>query len=255
VARSSSPGADKNWIPSPRPAAAAWFAHWVIAGSALRAGTGQRVPSPSHGDLAGRQGPRSQPGRVLAITAPKQAADHARVSLQAGYSSGAGTGCSSGSTGRVRRAVPLLRGVGQALGEQLFELGACAAPQEQGHAPVALGLPAAGCGAAGWPRGGPAPASPARGWFDTGRERDRECVPAGAPIRRLLAGSRLGARPVGNARARAWHRPQLPGNDHELTEPGRVGLWPALREARPGRQVPIPAARHVVKRPPARVAR
>ena len=34
-----------------------------------------------------------------------------------------------GSTRRVHRAVPLLRRVGQALGEQLLELGACAAPQ------------------------------------------------------------------------------------------------------------------------------
>jgi hypothetical protein len=30
---------------------------------------------------------------------------------------------------RVRRAVPLLRDIGQALGEQLLELGARAAPQ------------------------------------------------------------------------------------------------------------------------------
>ena len=56
---------------------------------------------------------------------------------------------------------------------------------------VALGLSSAGFGPAGWPRGCPAPASPGSGWFDTGRERDGECVPAGAPIRRLPAGSRL----------------------------------------------------------------
>jgi hypothetical protein len=150
----------------------------------------------------------------------------------------------------VHPAVPPLCRIGQALGEQLLELGARAAPQEQGHAPVALGLSAAGIGAAGWPRGGPAPASPGSGWFDTGYERDGECMPAGAPKRRLLAGSRLGARPLGNSRARAWHRPQLPGNDHELTEPGQVSLGPALRETEPGRHVPIPAARHAVKRPP-----
>ena len=167
----------------------------------------------------------------------------------------AGKGCSSGSTRRVHPAVPPLCRIGKALAEQLLELGARAAPQEQGHAPVALGLSAAGIGAAGWPRGGPAPASPGSGWFDTGHERDGEWMPAGAPVRRLLAGSRLGARPLGNSRARARHRPQLPGNDHELAGPGQVSLEPALREAEPGRHVPIPAARHAVKRPPARVAR
>jgi hypothetical protein len=136
-----------------------------------------------------------------------------------------------GSARRVHRAVPLLRRIGQALGEQLLELGARAAPQYQGHAPVALGLSAAGIGAAGWPRGGPAPASPGSGWFDTGRERDGEAVPAGALIRRLLAGSWVGAWPFGNSSARAGHRPPLPGNDHELTEPRQVS--PGLRWRRP----------------------
>jgi hypothetical protein len=166
----------------------------------------------------------------------------------------ASTGRSSRSTRRGQRAVPLLRRVGQALGEQLLELGARAAPQEQGHAPVALSLPAAGIGAAGWPRRGSAPASPGSGRFDTGRERDGECVPAGAPIRRLLAGSWLGARALGNSSTRAWHRPPPPGNDHELTEPGRLSPGPALAEAKPGPHVPIAAARHAVQRPPARVA-
>jgi hypothetical protein len=159
-----------------------------------------------------------------------------------------------GSTRQVHRAVPLLRRIGQALGEQLLQLGMRAAPQQQGHAPVALGPSAAGIGAAGWPRGGPAPASPGNGWFDTGRERDSECVSAGAPIRRLLAGSRLGTRALGNSSARTWPRPPLPGDDHELTEPGQVNLGPALPEAQPRRHVPIPAARHTVKRPPACVA-
>ena len=78
----------------------------------------------------------------------------------------------------MHRAVPLLRDIGQALGEQLLELGARAAPQQQRHAPVMLSLPAAGIGAARWPRAGPAPAPPGSGRFDPGRERDGECVPA-----------------------------------------------------------------------------
>jgi hypothetical protein len=121
----------------------------------------------------------------------------------------------------MHRAVPLLRDIGQALSEQLLELGARAAPQQQRHAPVMLSLPAAGIGAARWPRAGPAPAPPGSGRFDPGRERDGERVPAGAPIRRLLAGNRPGARPFGKSSARARHRPPLPGNDHEITGPAR----------------------------------
>jgi hypothetical protein len=140
------------------------------------------------------------------------------------------------STRPVPRTVPLLRRIGQALGEQLLEIGARAAPQQHGHAPVVLSLSFAEIGAVGRPRGGPAPASPGSGWFDTGRERDGECVPAGAPIRRLLAGSRLGAWPLGNSSARAWRRPPLPRNDHGLTEPGQVSPASALQKAEP-RQV------------------
>lgn len=135
------------------------------------------------------------------------------------------------------RTAPLLRRIGQALGEQVLEIAARAAPQQHGHAPVVLGPSFAGIGAAGAPRGSPAPASPGNGWFDTGRERDGERVPAGAPIRRLLAGSRLGAGPLGNSTARAWRRPPLPGDAHELTEPGQVSPVPALQEAEPRRRV------------------
>jgi hypothetical protein len=117
----------------------------------------------------------------------------------------------------------------------VLEIGARAAPQQHGHAPVVLGLSLAGIGAVGGPRGGPAPASPGGGWFDTGRKRDGECVPAGAPIRRLLAGSRLSAGPLGNSSTRAWRRPPLPGKAHELTEPGQVSPVPALQEAEPRR--------------------
>ena len=143
------------------------------------------------------------------------------------------------STRRVPRTVPLLRRIREALGEQLLEIGARAAPQQHGHAPVVLGLSFAGIGAAGGPRGGSAPASPGSGWFDTGRERDGECVPVGAPIRRLLAGSRLGAGPLGNSSTRAWHRPPLPGKAHELTEPGQVSPVSALQEAEPRQRIAI----------------
>jgi hypothetical protein len=141
-----------------------------------------------------------------------------RSSRQEQHRPPSGYGLPFRSARRAHRAVPPLRRICQALGEQLLEFGARAAPQQQGHAPVALGLSAAGIGAARWARGGPAPASPGSGWFDTGHERDGERVPASALIRRLLAGSRLGARPLGNSSARAWHRPPLPGADHELTE-------------------------------------
>jgi hypothetical protein len=137
----------------------------------------------------------------------------------------------------VPRTVPLPRRIGQALGEQLFKIGARAAPQQHGHAPIVLGLSFVGIGAAGGPRGSPAPASPSSGWFDTGRERDGECVPTGAPIGRLLARSRLGAGPLGNSSARAWHRPPLPGHAHELTEPGQVSPVAALQETEPGQRM------------------
>jgi hypothetical protein len=46
----------------------------------------------------------------------------------------------------------------------------------------------------------------------------------------LLAGSRLGARPLGDSSAGARHRPLLLANDHELTGPGQASLGKPRRD-------------------------
>jgi hypothetical protein len=68
-------------------------------------------------------------------------------------------------------------------------------------------------------------------------------------------------REAGGAPGRSAIPVPAPGIDRQCrgmimnsTGPGQLSLGPALQEAQPRRHVPIPAARHTVKRPPARVA-